>query len=727
MNPRSRPRKSAALLLLLLALSLGSFVLFPIAFPGYSPAWLNQLFGMEGGVSSNIPPGTDTDSENSSTSKSREGSSHDTKANGDPGGRYAHLDPKAMPKGLTTIDGEGGTGLNRAVRKNGVWFPVYSPGPRSDSSNPPLTVIPLSIASGPPTPGQVNQPFRYQAEAIGGTPPYTWTANLGPAAADFIFDRAGGFLTGTSESPVSLTFALTVSDAAGSTDSAQMLLTIRPEKELTIETADLPAARPGESFKAALSASGGVPPYTWTALSALPVGLKMDAGSGLIRGTTEETGEFPIEVRVTDQQTAITQKSLVIRCQESLEITTPSALPTGVPGEGYRGEFAATGGTPPYQWEVVDGFLPDSSWKLSPDGILTGQGGLTDLMAAFTLQVTDAMEERYEKTFRLVISDLLVVVPSQEKAGIAWHPAAVASLLGQGSTSASGFQLERDGVVIYSGSGTNFVDKGLKTGSTPRYTLVALTIDGDRQELAHKQVAILPQTLTRAEPGVTGDPFADRLVSFQPLTPGGYGSAALPRNVTGPPDGRSVYAPAYKPGEVLSLHARRGAGGWIDLEFTDNIVEISAGEDVTVFENVLFIGGNGNQRFMEPARISVGLFPGEWISLPCDVVPPAGGAPPDMKDPFYYARGFAGRNGTTGGDPTNPNRSGGDSLDLDEAAARAGLSWIRYIRIQSTGDQAVRDDSGGDLILHPDDPAFNPLSGTGSSGFDLDAVTAVHY
>ena len=46
----------------------------------------------------------------------------------------------ALPKGLTSIDGEGGTGLNRAVKKNGVWFPVYSPGPNPGNGPPPLTV-----------------------------------------------------------------------------------------------------------------------------------------------------------------------------------------------------------------------------------------------------------------------------------------------------------------------------------------------------------------------------------------------------------------------------------------------------------------------------------------------------------------------------------------------------------------------------------------------------------
>jgi hypothetical protein len=93
--------------------------------------------------------------------------------------------------------------------------------------------------------------------------------------------------------------------------------------------------------------------------------------------------------------------------------------------------------------------------------------------------------------------------------------------------------------------------------------------------------------------------------------------------------------------------------------------------------------------------------------------------------PAYYAQGFAGVNATTGDDPTDANRSGGDSVDLN-ALGLPGITWIRFIRIQSTGDRAMVD-STGNIILHYDAPGLNMLSGKGSSGFDLDAVSAVNY
>ena len=184
--------------------------------------------------------------------------------------------------------------------------------------------------------------------------------------------------------------------------------------------------------------------------------------------------------------------------------------------------------------------------------------------------------------------------------------------------------------------------------------------------------------------------------------------------------------PASLPTQIASLHARVGAGGSVVLEFTNNIVELGPGADFTVFENVFFVNGNGDDRFMEPAVVWVALFSDQWFRFPIDVVPPATGGELKLNDPFYYSRGFAGRNPTTGSDPTNPGVSGGDPFNINELGV-PGLTWIRYIRIQSTGDNYWRDDPEGDPVRHPPGPQNSALSGGGSSGFDLDAVSAAHF
>jgi hypothetical protein len=278
----------------------------------------------------------------------------------------------------------------------------------------------------------------------------------------------------------------------------------------------------------------------------------------------------------------------------------------------------------------------------------------------------------------------------------------------------------------------NLVDRdGLMSGQSYRYDLIAHTQGAEGAQTysyAHTVVTVLPMTKQRAEPGRSADPYADRVVTFSPLSPGGFGAGLVPQNITGPPDAKATtYSPSASPAELTSLHAlRSGIGGVVVLEFTDNIVTLDRGLDVTVFENVFFVGKDPNKRFMEPALISVALHEGEWHELPADVVPPPADQPLNFRDPFYYAEGFAGRNPTLGGDPTDPLVSGGDSFDLNTLPAAQTLSWIRFIKIQSTGD-ATRRDKNGDLIYHPNDALFNPLSGTGTSGFDLDAVSAVNY
>ena len=636
-------------------------------------------------------------------------------------------DPHALPKGIKKIDGEGGTGLQRAVLKNGVWIPVYSPGLSGAGGALALTEVPLTIASPSPTAGQINQPYHFQPEAVGGTEPYTWSG--GPLIPDtnFAINPNTGEITGLSVQAGKIPLKLSVADSAGASVTAVYSLIIQTETALSITTSTLPVAELDQPATLHFDAAGGLAPYQWSLVGTWPGDSLLDAAAGSVNITPVQAGEFSLTIKVTDALDMSVDKTFQWRVSNGLDITNSSALPAANPGQPYETTFAAAGGTEPYTWAVTGGNLPPGGWTLSPEGKLSGLTPGFDSFAEFTITVTDADGLTFEKSFRLAISSLLIAQASRQKVGLAWSPAQVRAFLQQQGLQAVGYSVQRDGNVIYQGGGTNFVDHGLADGMRPKYQLNAQLADGTELPIAEKEVAILPMSLQRGETNVRGDPYADRVVAFQPLSAGGYGAASLPGNVTGPPDGKSVFSPAYRATEVASLHAAEGAGGAIELEFTDNIVELRAGADLTVFENVIFIGGDANQRFMEPAVVSVALWPGEWHRLPTDVISPGDGTAPDLKNPFYYAQGIAGRNGTTGGDPTNPLQSGGDTFDLNGAMGMGDLTWIRYIRIQSTGNNAMRDDMGGETILHTNDPAFAPLTGRGASGFDLDAVSAVNY
>lgn len=83
---------------------------------------------------------------------------------------------------------------------------------------------------------------------------------------------------------------------------------------VSITTTGLPNGTVGATYSATLAATGGVPPYTWSIPTGLPLGLTLNTGTGAISGapTQPGTGNFTVQVSDSESTPETASTSLVI-------------------------------------------------------------------------------------------------------------------------------------------------------------------------------------------------------------------------------------------------------------------------------------------------------------------------------------------------------------------------------------------------------------------------------
>jgi len=186
-----------------------------------------------------------------------------------------------------------------------------SDGARSATQAYSLSVVqPLKIAPITVSGGEVSVPFAVKPSATGGKAGYTWSAASLPAGVSI--DAATGALSGTPSMPGSFLVKLTVTDAVGLTDSADVTLTFAPK--LSITTRELRAAKVGHPFRARLATTGGVDPRAWAIVRGkLPAGVRFSHRTGAFSGTPKRAGKTTLVIEVSDKLGGASRTTLVLR------------------------------------------------------------------------------------------------------------------------------------------------------------------------------------------------------------------------------------------------------------------------------------------------------------------------------------------------------------------------------------------------------------------------------
>lgn len=191
---------------------------------------------------------------------------------------------------------------------------------------------------------------------------------------------------------------------------------------------------------------------------------------------------------------------------------------------------------------------------------------------------------------------------------------------------------------------------------------------------------------------VRADRFVTNVVSFTPGECAGFGAAALPTVVEGPPVGGGNDDGSL---DVVSL----GNAGQIVVGFGSNAIVDGPGPDFLVFENPFLVGGASDKPAAEPGEVSVSDDGQTWKTFPCTATSYPYGACAGWHPVFSSP--------DNGLSPVDPRVAGGDAFDL----ADVGLAHARYVRIVDATHETC---------------STNPAERLTTNGFDLDAVAIVN-
>lgn len=261
---------------------------------------------------------------------------------------------------------------------------------------PTLTLSPTTLGN-----AVAGTAFNQTFTTSGGTAPYTY-AITGSLPTGLTMSTAGvlsGTPTATGSFPISI-ISTDSTSGIGPFQTTRNYTLIAVAGGVVVAPGSLPAPVLGTAYSQAVTASGGISPYTYSvSTGSLPAGLVLGP-TGVLSGTPTVAGTFNFTVRAADSTTgsgpAIGTQVYTFTIAAPAITLTPATLPVPPIGAPYTQSVSASGGVGPYTYSVSAGNLP-IGLVLSPAGILSGTTTAAGTFN-FTVRATDSSGGPYSGT-----------------------------------------------------------------------------------------------------------------------------------------------------------------------------------------------------------------------------------------------------------------------------------------------------------------------------------------
>ncbi len=231
--------------------------------------------------------------------------------------------PNAGPHSITVLNPD-------HSRSNAGLFALYLP-----------PQYPTIISLGPPSTPIGSPPLTLAVNGAGFVSGAVVYMASTPLLTNFVSSTQLSSLVPASLTSRLSTASVTVVNPDGGMSNSLPFNVASASQVLTVATPPtLPAGSVGNTYALALSASGGIAPYSWSLVSGtLPSGLSLSS-AGAISGTPAAAGTLAFTVRVTDAASASASQTFSLTIGTSLSFTNALRVPQVVDGGGWKTRFA---------------------------------------------------------------------------------------------------------------------------------------------------------------------------------------------------------------------------------------------------------------------------------------------------------------------------------------------------------------------------------------------------